>query len=31
MQGSLNNHIDLLKAILSTNDAKEYDEALSNL
>jgi hypothetical protein len=31
MQGSINNHIDLLKAIFSANEAKEYDEALSKL
>ena len=31
MQGSINNHIDLLKAILSAEEAKNYNEALSKL
>ena len=31
MQGSINNHIVLLKAILSAEEAKNYNEALSKL
>jgi hypothetical protein len=31
MQGSIKNHIDLLKAILSAEEAKDYDKAIFKL